>query len=314
MSASATSEPGAPFAILVHGGAGSIDDRQEARHRSGCERAAEAGREVLAQGGSAVDAVVAAVRVLEDDDAFNAGTGSTVDGEGMITCDASVMRGEDLAYGAVGAVAGVPHAVELARAVLDDGKYSLLVGPGAVRFARAHGIPLVDPWRLEVDPSRSSWWSTGAEKRHDPKGPADSHRSSGEKSGDTVGAVARDANGRLAAATSTGGLLGKHAGRVGDSPIAGAGVYARDGLGAASATGHGETLMKIVAAYAALVAAREAEPGIALCETLSDGLSRVGGRGGIIAALPDGRVAWARNTLHMGYAYALGDRALVSGF
>ncbi|MBI4818540.1 MAG: isoaspartyl peptidase/L-asparaginase [Deltaproteobacteria bacterium] len=298
MSTGWTSSRPASFSIIVHGGAGTIDDSQEPRHRSGCERATHAGQRVLLDGGTALDAVVAAIHVLEDDPVFNAGRGSTVDAEGMVTCDAALMRGEDLAFGAAGAVAGVANPIDLARAILEDGKYSFLVGPGAIRFARAHGVRLIDPSQLEADPSRSKWWTTRAEK----------------PTGDTVGAVAKDARGRLAAATSTGGLLGKYAGRVGDSPIAGAGTYARDDWGAASATGHGETLMKVLAAYAAIRAMLAAEPSEALVETLEEGLRRVGGRGGLIAALPDGRLAWARNTLHMGYAYALDDGAVVSGF
>ncbi|MCC7382147.1 MAG: isoaspartyl peptidase/L-asparaginase [Deltaproteobacteria bacterium] len=282
--------------IIVHGGAGAIDEAQSAPHRLGCQRAAEAGARVLAAGGLALDAVIAAVRVLEDNPVFNAGTGGALDEDGLVLLDAAVMRGADLAYGAVGAVAGVQHPIDLARAVLDDGRHSILVGPGAIRFARKKGIALVDPRRLATDPSRAKWWFATAERRAESERPT----------GDTVGAVARDARGGVAAATSTGGILGKYAGRVGDSPVAGAGVYARDDLGAISATGHGETILKTVLGFQALAAlsrAPERPAAQVLTEALDDATARAGGRGGLIVALPDGRVAFARNTPHMGVAW-----------
>jgi L-asparaginase / beta-aspartyl-peptidase len=146
------------WSIIVHGGAGPIDDKQSEPHQAGCRRAAEAGARILAQGGSAIDAAVAAVHVLEDDPVFNAGIGATLDEEGMVLCDAALMRGSDLAYGAIGAVSGVRHPIDLARAILEDGKHCLLVGPGAITFARKKGIELCDPRALETDASRARWW------------------------------------------------------------------------------------------------------------------------------------------------------------
>lgn len=285
------------WSIIVHGGAGAIDPALSELHQAGCRRAAEAGRELLVEGGSAVDAVVAAVRVLEDDPVFNAGMGGATDAHGVVMTDASIMRGSDLGYGAVGSVTGIRHPVELARAVMEDGRHALLVGPGALEFARARGVERCDPRLLEADPSRSRWWSTRA--------------------GDTVGAVALDRRGELAAATSTGGLLGKYAGRVGDSPIAGAGTYARTDWGGISATGHGETMMRTVLAYAALVALRDRgarSPEAVLADRLEDARARIGGRGGLIVVLPDGTPAWARNTAHMGVAWASRGHELRSAF
>ena len=259
---------------------------------------------ILEGGGSALDAVCATVRALEDDPVFNAGFGATVDEHGLVSCDAAVFTGHDLGYGAVGAVSGVRHPIDLARAIMDDGRHALLVGPGAVHFARRNGIELVDPKRMEADPSRARWWYTSA----DPSGPA--------AEGDTVGAVARDQAGRLASATSTGGLLRKYAGRVGDSPIAGSGTYARDDWGALSATGHGETFLRTVFAFQALQSlSREGGPPEAVLRfELDQATARIGGRGGAIVVLPDGRTAFARNTPRMGVAWASQGKPLQTAF
>jgi beta-aspartyl-peptidase (threonine type) len=293
------------WSLVVHGGAGAIDPAASATHRAGCARAAEAGAAVLAAGGAALDAVVAAVQVLEDDPAFNAGIGGAVDAAGLVLHDAAVMRGADLAYGAVGAVLGVRSPVALARRVLDDGRHALLVGPGAVRFARAAGIELVDPRRMVADPSRAAYWAASAEPGGEPA------------VGDTVGAVARDARGGFAAATSTGGLLGKLPGRVGDSPIAGAGTYARDDWGGISATGHGETILRTVLGYAALSALVQAAPGegrAALASALDDATRRVGGRGGLIALDAAGQPLHVRNTRHMGAAWVVAGGRVETDF
>lgn len=288
------------WSVIVHGGAGAIDDRQSEPHQAGCRRAVEAAASVLSRGGSALDAVVAAVVVLEDDPVFNAGTGGALDEDGEVSSDAAVMRASDLGYGAIGAVSGVKNPITLARAVLEDGRHSLLAGPGAVRFARKKGVVLCDPHALITDPSRAKWWHATA-----------------ERASDTVGAVARDAGGEIVAGTSTGGLLGKYSGRVGDSPIAGAGTYARSDWGGISATGHGETMMKTVLCYEALVrlADRGAElPEVVLRRVLDAATARIGGKGGLIAVLPDGAPVWARNTAHMGVAWQSAGGPLASAF
>lgn len=286
------------WSIIVHGGAGAIDASLEETHRAGCLAAVEVARPILASGGSAVDACCEAVRVLEDDPAFNAGLGSTLDATGAPATDAAIMRGADLGYGAVACVVGVRHPIDLAKAVMDDGRHCLLVGPPAVDFAREKGIELCDPSVMITERARAIW-----EKR------SKEGVEAGEdwKPGGTVGAVALDSHGVVAAATSTGGTLLRLPGRVGDSPIAGAGTYARKDLGALSATGHGETMQKTVFAYSALLSLAEAGAGADLAEVLLRELdaarNAAGGRGGAIAVLPDGRVAFARNTAHMGVAW-----------
>jgi beta-aspartyl-peptidase (threonine type) len=186
-------------------------------------RAAEAGWAALAAGGSALDAVIAAVVVLEDDPHFNAGLGSVLTEDGVVELDASVMEGTSLGAGAVGAVAGVANPVRLARALLEEGREVLVVGAPAVQRARVLGLPTVAPHSL----------ATAGARRHR------------EPPGETVGAVACDARGRLAAATSTGGIAGKRRGRVGDSAVIGAGTYADDSIGAGSATGPGEAIIRL---------------------------------------------------------------------
>lgn len=210
-------------AIIVHGGAGLVTEDRDARLREGVRRAAEAGDAILIAGGSALDAVVAAVRVLEDDPEFNAGTGSALTRDGTVETDASIMDGATQRVGAVAAVPNLGNAISLARAVLDAGEHVILCGPSAWEFAREVGIsPSMD---LVTARARARLAAKLA-----------------EKSGGTVGAVARDRHGRYAAATSTGGIVGKRAGRVGDSPIPGAGTWA-DARCALSATGDGEAIL-----------------------------------------------------------------------
>ncbi|MCK6551175.1 isoaspartyl peptidase/L-asparaginase [Myxococcota bacterium] len=328
------------WSIIVHGGAGAIRDGLSEKHQAGCRRAAEAGADVLAHGGSSLDAACAAVRVLEDDPTYNAGIGGALDERGVVALDAAVMRGSDLAYGAVGAVTGVLRAVDLARAVLVDGRHSLVVGRGALELARRFGIPTIDPELLVTEHARSEWtkrmaelanggpqitdWMPADEPETDPTTDAaiepesEGREGTGPfKTGDTVGAVARDAHGVISAATSTGGLTARYTGRVGDSPIAGAGTYARDDLGGVSATGHGETMMKTVLAYQTLIAiaaARGDDPTDVIRRELDRATARAGGKGGIIAVLPDGRVAWARNTRHMGVAWVRAGEPVGSDF
>ncbi len=213
--------------LLIHGGVGPYEKEFEEPRRAGLARAAEAARAVLAANGTALDAVVRAVTVLEDDPVFNAGRGSVLNAAGEVETDAAVMDGASGNAGAVAGVQGIVHPVLLARAVLDDGRAVLLVGRGAERFAEERGLERCDPKSLIVETQRA------ALNRH--------HRG-------TVGAVALDSTGRLAAATSTGGLTGKLAGRVGDTPLIGCGTYA-DRRVAVSATGDGESVVRLVLAH-----------------------------------------------------------------
>lgn len=224
----------AATAIVVHGGAGVAHAAERPARDAGVRRAAEAGQVVLAQGGSALAAVLAAVVVLEDDPTFNAGLGSVLTACGHVEADASVMEGSTLSAGAVGALRGVANPILLADAVRREGREVLLVGPTALQVARRAGLRLVAPDALITPEARRRWQEHVA------------------ASGETVGAVARDARGGTAAATSTGGLDGKRSGRIGDSALIGAGTYADDRIGAGSATGPGEAIIRATLVRSAL--------------------------------------------------------------
>ncbi len=211
-------------AILVHGGVG--PHPSEARRRQGMARATEAGYALLAAGKPALDAVEMAVAILEDDPTFNAGCGSVLTEAGTVETDAALMEGHTLRAGAVGSVTGIQNPIRLARALLEDGRHVFLVGSGAETFAKSRGLTQIDPASLVTAAQKKDWLD---------------HRG-------TVGAVACDAFGHLAAATSTGGLRGKHPGRIGDSPVIGAGTYA-DRRVAVSCTGDGESIMRTVLAH-----------------------------------------------------------------
>lgn len=228
-----------------------------------------------------MDAVEAAVRVLEDDPHFNAGTGSVLNAEGFIEMDASIMDGATLRAGAVAGVRTVKNPVSLARAVMEHTPHVLLAGPGADAFARKRGIPEVDAESLVTPRARRRFEA----RRQDTHG--------------TVGAVALDVRGNLAAATSTGGTNGKLPGRVGDTPLIGCGTCADARLGAASATGVGEYIIRLTLTRRLLdLLDRGQAPGEALERCLRE-VVRLGGEAGLILALPDGRLAWARTTGRM---------------
>src|SRR5262249_34397024 len=218
-----------PISILVHGGAGDSahpDDSPEDAMR-GCLAAARAGYEVLRRGGSSLDAVVAAAVVLVADPNFNAGTGSALNADGEVENDASVMEGQRLGAGAVASIRGVKNPIRLARLVMEKTPHVLLACEGAIRFAKDNGVALVDPKSM-VTPRVLQKWRSGNHELG------------------TIGTVAIDANGNVAAATSTGGTMGKMPGRVGDSPLIGSGTYADNLTGAGSATGMGEAIIKVV--------------------------------------------------------------------
>ena len=267
-------------AIAVHGGAGREVPEDRAARAAGLERAAEAGWSVLAAGGAALDAVVAAVVVLEDDPHFNAGLGSVLTVEGDVELDASIMAGEHLAAGAVAAVSGIANPIRVARAVLDEGREVLIVGEAARAAATRHGIPLCAPEALVTEESRGRW------------------------RGETVGAVARDAAGHVAAATSTGGVAGKRRGRVGDSAIIGAGTYADDGVGAGSATGPGEAIIRVCLVKRALeLLGRGHDPGVVARDALAEMDRRVGATAGLILVDAGGRIGIAHTTEAMASAW-----------
>jgi len=245
-------------------------------------RAADAGWAVLAVGGSALDAVVAAVAVLEDDPHFNAGLGSVLTEDGVVELDASVMEGTSLRAGAVGAVEGIANPVRLARALLEEGREVLLVGAPATERARIHGLSTVAPDALVTAAARRRW------------------RRGGEARGETVGAVACDRHGRLAAATSTGGLAGKRRGRVGDSAVIGAGTYADDRVGAGSATGPGEAIIRLGLVRVGLERLASGASAAAAVRAAVDVLrERLGAAAGLILADAEGGIGVAQATPSM---------------
>jgi beta-aspartyl-peptidase (threonine type) len=219
------------FAVLVHGGAGAVPEARREAHVQGCLQAARLAGELLRGGASALDAAEAAVRALEDDPLFNAGTGAALNAEGKVEHDASIMEGAELRAGAVCALQGFAAPISVARAALEDGLHLLYAGPGARAFALRRGFSPVPDEQLITEAARAAL----EKARADPAAMG--------WAGGTVGAVVIDRRGDLAAATSTGGLVNKSPGRVGDSPLIGAGTYADNEAGAVSTTGHGEGMI-----------------------------------------------------------------------
>jgi beta-aspartyl-peptidase (threonine type) len=282
--------PGLP-AIVVHGGAWVRPGVVTLPVLEGLERATTAGYALLSAGASSLDAVEAAVAVLEDDPNFNAGLGSCLTSDGTVEMDASLMRGHDLAAGAVACVTGVRNPVRLAREVLDDGHHVLLVGDGAVRFAKTRTVERVD----------AAWHVTANQQRRFEELREAAHRGDVDRRKlGTVGAVAVDIRGHVSAATSTGGTAFKRPGRVGDSPLVGAGTYADDLLAAASCTGHGESILKLAGAKSVCDAVGRGDSPLAAGEKLVASLrERLNGDAGVIVVASDGRAGWAMNTVQM---------------
>jgi beta-aspartyl-peptidase (threonine type) len=322
------------LAIIVHGGAGAIPPERYQAAAQGCRAAALAGWRVLREGGSALDAVQAAIIVLEDDPGFNAGTGAVLTTDGRAQLDAGLMDGADLQVGAVAGVERIKNPIALARRVLES-PHVLLMGDGAEQFAAAQGVALIDPAAL-VTSAQYARWQRGYRDGDDvnvgpvilatpeeraPNGarptrpepaaavaaPTDAQpvHSDGHTHG-TVGAVAVDAAGNVAAGASTGGIGAKHPGRIGDTPLVGCGYCAENGLGGVSCTGHGEDFIRTLLARRAL-------------DFLGGGLSaqaaasrairllgeRTGGSGGLILLDAAGRVGYARNTIAMAHAFII---------
>lgn len=272
-------------ALVVHGGAGAPPPAEYALRQAAVERALDAGWARISSG--ALAAVVAAVRRMEDEPQLNAGVGACFNADGEVELDAGVMEGAGLRAGAVGAVRDVRHPVEAALSVLEDGRHVLLVAGGASRFARAAGLEMVANEHFRTERQHRNWrLSRGASLE-----------------GDTVGAVAVDAAGRTAVAVSTGGVYGKHPGRLGDSPVPGAGFYADDGAGAACATGMGEGFLRTSLCHLAAMELGRGRPPQDVAEAAIGYLhERVGGAGGIILVGASGEVAAAFNTPHMAWA------------
>ncbi len=297
-------------AIIVHGGAWDIPDDIWGAHKEGCKEAVEKGFAMLLSGSCALDAVEESIKTLELNPIFDAGRGSFLNINGQIEMDAAIMDGRDLSCGAVGAVEGILHPVSLARKVMEETEHVFLVGKGADLFAKKMGIERIPYEELLVGRELERWLQI----RDNPEfqirtvfqGEENNLRNQTTIQSDTVGAVAIDRHGNIAAATSTGGTPKKMSGRVGDSPLIGCGLYADNEIGGASATGWGEQLMKICFCKTAM-------------EFLSSGLSaetaakktvevlekKVDGRGGIILVDSKGETGFAHNTPRMAFDYRI---------
>jgi beta-aspartyl-peptidase (threonine type) len=293
--------------LIVHGGAGSIAaDAIDATH-AGIRRALQGGWKILSAGGSALDAVEAAIVVLEDDPFFNAGTGANLNRDGHVQLDAILMDGTTLKAGALAAVERIHNPIRLAHLIQEKSPHMLLAAVGAETFAVENGIPLCDLQELITDRSRAAW-----RKYRDLRQSAAEETHKG-----TVGAVALDSAGRIAAGTSTGGTPYKFPGRVGDSPLIGCGCYADDQAGGVSCTGNGEGIMKIVMAKAAIDLLRHspmiganANAGNAqaiAAEVIRQLADRAHTTGGLILLDHDGHPGFAFNTPAMSYGYVQPD-------
>jgi beta-aspartyl-peptidase (threonine type) len=290
-----------PIAIVIHGGAGTIrrenlDAEKEAAIRSTLEQAVKAGHAILSEGGTSLDAVMAAVVIMEDSPLFNAGRGAVFNSVGGHELDASLMEGEGLQAGAVAAVEGVKNPILLAHKVMTESPHVMLMGEGADEFARLHGINFEEPGYFDTEFRRQQWERI---RQRDPGAAAVSESSDEWKS--TVGAVALDREGNLAAATSTGGTTNKRWGRVGDSPIIGAGTFADNRSCAVSATGDGEYFIRSTVARD--ICARVQYLGVSLAEAakavIHGELVEMGGEGGVIAIDPAGNIVADFNTSGM---------------
>ncbi|CAN93192.1 MULTISPECIES: isoaspartyl peptidase/L-asparaginase [Sorangium] len=287
--------------VLVHGGAGNVAPERRPLHAAGCLRAAREGARVLSEGGSALDAVERAVRVLEDDPLFNAGTGACLNEEGHVELDASIMEGRGLRAGAVCALSEFAEPIAIARAALEDGRHVLYAAHGAARFARMKGFTPVGEAALITEAAREALAAAQQGVR------------ATSWAGNTVGAVALDEGGLTAAATSTGGTVNKRVGRVGDSPLIGAGTYADDEAGAVSTTGHGEGMIRLVVAHSAVERMRAGTCAVDAASGIIAHLAeRLDITGGVIALDRTGRFGLARSTATMSWA-AVGDWGEESG-
>lgn len=282
------SMPAAAQTLVVHGGAGTITrgsmtPEREKEYRSALESALRAGHAVLARGGSSIDAVEAAIRILEDHPLFNAGKGAVFTHDGRNELDASIMDGKTKAAGAVASVTIVRNPISAARAVMERSPHVMMAGKGAELFATRMGLEIVDPSYFWTE---HRWKALQRQLMED------------EKKFGTVGAVAVDRNGNLAAGTSTGGMTNKQYGRVGDSPIIGAGTYADNESCAVSATGHGEYFIRwtVASDIAALVKYRGMTVQEAGDEVINRKLKAVGGEGGVIIVDARGNVAMPFNS------------------
>jgi len=327
MTMSTVAEAKPKWALVVHGGAGVIERKdlkpeQEKAYREAMARVAETGAEVLRKGGSALDAIEASIHLLEDDPLFNAGRGAVFTAEGKNELDASVMDGSNLNAGAVAGVTTVKHPISLARAVMEKSPHVFLIGEGAETFAQTQDLERVEPsyffterrWQsLERELKRQGLpvparpvgapqaSADAIDLAHDEDGGRNAELMDLHKKFGTVGVVALDSRGNVAAGTSTGGTTAKRWGRVGDSPIIGAGTYASNTSCAVSATGTGEYFIRLTVAreVCALVEHKGMSLQAAADQVIQKNLTALKGDGGVIAVAPNGDMAWSYNTSGM---------------
>jgi beta-aspartyl-peptidase (threonine type) len=299
-----------PWKLVIHGGAGVIErgqstPAQESEIRAALDRALAAGGEILAQGGAALDAVERAACILEDDPHFNAGRGAVFTYQGTNELDAAVMDGRSRDAGAVTGVSATKNPVSLARAVMEHSPHVFLSREGADQFSREHGLEQVGP----------EWFATAERRRQlEVMRSDDSHYFDSELKYGTVGAVAVDVRGHVAAATSTGGLTGKRWGRIGDTPLIGAGTYADDRSGAVSATGAGEYFIRAAVAHEICARMRMlGESAAVAADKVVADVGALGGSGGVILVTAEGDAGWAFNTpgMYRGMASAEGRRMAI---
>ena len=305
------------FGLVIHGGAGTIDrskmtPEKEREYRAGLEHALMAGHEILKSGGSSLDATEAAVRVLEDDPHFNAGKGSVFTSAGTNEMDAAIMDGKTLAAGAVAALKHVRNPISLARLVMEKSGHVMMDGEGAEAFAKENGMELVDQKYFFTQERWDALQKIKAAEKHRTGGAGKAFFITDQDRHGTVGAVALDKNGNLAAATSTGGTTNKRPGRVGDSPVIGAGTYANNATCAVSATGDGEYFIRATVGHdvSALMEYRRMSLKEA-AQAVLDKVAKLGGTGGLIAIDRHGNVALPFNTTGMYRGYVDRDGKFV---
>ena len=306
-------------ALIVHGGAWDIPDEAVDACKSGCHRALTAGWSILHDGGSALDAIEAAIIVLEDDPVFDAGYGSHLNLDGHVECDAMVMNGATLRAGAAATLQRIKNPVQVARKILENCPHMMLVAEGAERFAKEQGIKLCNQEEMVSAAEQEAWMKCKANKHA-----AEHHR--GHEQG-TVGGVVIDAAGNLFAATSTGGTCCKLPGRVGDSPLIGCGCYADSEAGGVSCTGYGEAIMKVVLAKTAVDLLRQRaicvdSPVASSCDAPTANIAareavhllgkRTHATGGLILLDRHGNPGFAFNTPRMAYGFVAADGTLVT--
>jgi beta-aspartyl-peptidase (threonine type) len=288
------------FSLMIHGGAGALenikDTKVAVRYLEGIRTVLEHGRTILSAGGSALEAVEVSVGLLEDDPVFNAGCGSVLNENGRVEMDAAIMDGKDLKAGAVAAVSNITNPVHLARLVMAASDHVMLIGQGAMDFAREHGMPFAVDKYFHI-PERIEQFQRARKAQQI----ALDHDNLDEQKYGTVGAVACDKEGHLAAATSTGGTVNKKAGRVGDSPIIGAGVFADDASCAVSTTGYGEDFMRTVLAktIADYIEFTHEDAEKAMAYGIEYLRRKVNGRGGVIVIDHEGNCASGFTTKKM---------------